>query len=70
MKKLILFILIMSATITSFGQNLRFELGVTTSKLDWDANGNKLYGESITSPSFLFGLDYLNNKLFNFSSQI
>jgi hypothetical protein len=50
------------------GQHIKIQTGTTLSKLDWQNLG--LYNETLIGHSLLAGIDYLENKYFNLSSNL
>lgn len=73
MKRLTLFILSLTFTSLAFGQTIKFQAGTTISKMNWELKGVKVdpfYPETLVSYSVLAGIDYLEKKYFNLSSNL
>lgn len=64
--------LILLTSSDTFGQVLNLQTGASISKMDWQLNGLEynFYNDYIFTPSLLVGLDYLNHKHYNLSSNI
>ncbi len=57
----------------TFGQTVNFQVGTSMSHLDWKINGTtvgSLYNKTLIGYSILAGIDYLDKKYFNLSSNI
>lgn len=54
------------------GQVLKIQVGISNSSLDWELGNNslKIYDEKIKGHCLFIGLDYLEKKYFNLSSNI
>jgi len=72
MKKNITFLFFVLQIGTLIGQNLKIQIGPTFSKLNWENSmvDETVYNNNITGVSVLIGIDYLNFKYFNLSSNI
>lgn len=72
MRRITLLIIVIFLSLTSFGQTLKIQAGPSFSNLDWntDAISMSLYNETLIGYSFFVGLDYLNTKYFNLSSNL
>tara|TARA_R110002050_G_scaffold282718_1_gene430794 strand:+ start:1030 stop:1710 length:681 start_codon:yes stop_codon:yes gene_type:complete len=81
MTKTLLFLLTICLTTQAYSQVINFQLGGSLSNLNWsvaDIPGRAslvnvdetVYEEYIIGPSMFFGLDYLNHKYYNLSSNI
>ena len=54
-------------------QTIKLQVGTSISRLDWQTSGfstSPLYDEIMIGPSLLIGVDYLERKYFNISSNI
>jgi len=67
---LLVFGLLLSTLI--FGQTLKIQTGTTLSKLDWKIGNLDLapYNETLIGYSVFAGMDYIENKYFNLSSNL
>lgn len=72
MKKIFLIATFLTLTCFANGQSLKIQAGISSSSLDWKlVNGAmKMYEQKITGHSLFIGLDYLQKKYFNLSSNI
>ena len=72
MKKTLLLTLLLGLCFLMKGQVLKIQVGISNSSLDWELGNNsfKIYDEKITGHSIFIGLDYLEKKYFNLSSNI
>lgn len=70
-KSLLLFIALLSLKM-SFGQVLHVQLGPTISNLEWSVENIRRIGQdkTLTGKSAFIGLDYLNSRHFNLSTNI
>lgn len=70
MKKTLLLTLFLGLCILMNGQVLKIQVGNSNSSLDWKLGNNsyKIYDEKIKGHSLFIGLDYLEKKYFNLSS--
>lgn len=70
MRRLTFLIFVSLVSLTSFGQTLNVQTGPTFSSLDWnnDATSLSYYNDMMIGYSFFVGLDYLDAKYYNLSS--
>lgn len=71
-KKLLLLFIALLYIQVSFGQVFRLQAGPTISNLEWSIENIRRIGtdRSLTGKSVFIGLDYLNSKYFNLSTNI
>jgi hypothetical protein len=72
MKKTGLLLIGLTIAILTNGQHIKIQTGTTLSKLDWQIGSldSGLYNETLIGHSLLAGIDYLENKYFNLSSNL
>lgn len=70
MKRLGLLLVGLTISILTHGQMINIQGGATLSKLDWQIGSiqTELFNETLIGYSFFAGLDYLDKKYFNLSS--
>ena len=73
MKRTGLLLIGLTIAILTNGQTIKIQGGTSISQLDWKINGTNvgsLYNETLIGCSFFAGLDYLDKKYINISSNI
>ncbi len=72
MKQLSLFAITLLFSGITFGQTLKIQTGVSISKLDWliSENGTRYFDETLIGNTFFVGVEYLEKKHLNLSSNI
>ncbi len=72
MKRLGLLLAGLTISILTYGQIIKIQGGTTLSKLDWQIGSMDLepYNETLVGYSVFVGLDYLDKKYFNLSSNL
>ena len=72
MKKTGLLLIGLTIAILTNGQTLKIQTGTTLSKLDWQIGSLDLdpYNETLIGYSLFAGIDYIENKYFNLSSNL
>lgn len=72
MRRITIFLLVFFFTNIAFGQTLKMQAGPSFSSLDWRTEGLSTtpYNETMIGYSFLIGVDYLDKKYFNLSSNL
>lgn len=73
MKKTVLLLIGLTMVILSYGQTIKIQAGTSISKLDWQLKGvtiGSIYDETLIGYSIFAGVDYLDKRYFNLSSNI
>ena len=71
MKKLYILLIGLSLTVQSFCQTINIQGGASTSILSWQyADKILVYNEALLGYSYLIGLEYLDKKYFNLSTNL
>lgn len=72
MKKNIIFLFCALQIATLSGQTLKLQIGPSFSKLNWENSvvNETMYNKNVTGFNVLVGIDYLNLKYFNLSSNL
>lgn len=72
MKKAILLLTVLIFASYSHAQTVKFQMGTTLAKLNWQVGGKDLnmFDETLIAYSFFTGIDYFENRYFNVSSNL
>ena len=72
MKKNFLIATLLAFTCFAYGQTFKFQAGISSSSLNWKTvdRTEQMHSQKITGYSLFFGLDYLQKKYFNLSSNV
>lgn len=72
MRRITLLVIVFCFTCITFGQTIKVQTGRSFSSLDWRVYNQSTshYNETLMGYSFFIGLDYLDKKYFNLSSNL
>lgn len=73
MKQIVFILLGLMISSLTFGQTIKLQTGVSLSQLDWKYTGvsiDPVYNETFIGYSVLAGIDYMETKYFNLSSNL